>query len=63
MNFKENLKKLRKLKGFSQEKLAEMVNLTIFTIQSYEQGKSKPNIDQLERIKITLNCSWEDLLD
>lgn len=38
------LKELRKLSGFSQEELAEAADVSLATLQSWEQGKECPTI-------------------
>jgi len=48
---------LRKQKGYSQEKLAEMADLHTTTISEIECGKSNLTIISLERISNALNCS------
>ncbi len=40
--FGNNVKKLRELKGFSQEKLAEMIGVGIPALSNIECGKSYP---------------------
>lgn len=36
------LKNLRKLKGFSREKLADKLNVSLRSVENWERGKSKP---------------------
>ena len=62
MNFKENLKQIRRIKGLTQEELAEKVNVTKFAIRHYEQGQTEPKFEILEKIKVALDCSYDDLL-
>ena len=40
MSFAENLKKIRKEKGFSQEELAEIMNVSRQAVSKWEQGGS-----------------------
>ena len=40
----ENIKKLRKDKGLTQDKLSEITKISIASIQRYESGKRQPNI-------------------
>lgn len=40
MSFAENLKKIRKEKGFSQEELAEIMNVNRQAVSKWEQGVS-----------------------
>jgi transcriptional regulator with XRE-family HTH domain len=46
--FSKRLTSLRKRKGLSQYKLAEMLNLTRGQIANYEQGKRQPDFDTLQ---------------
>jgi len=48
--FGENLKKLRKEKGLSQEALAERVEIETYNISRIETGKSFPQINNLIKI-------------
>lgn len=45
-----NIKHLRRLKGWSQEKLADELEITRPRIGSYEEGRCEPSIDLLIRI-------------
>lgn len=62
IDFPRNLKEIRKVKGYSQEELAEKLGLNKFTISKYEQGTREPDLNTLEKIKIALDCSYDDLL-
>lgn len=42
MNFAEKVRYYRKEQGLSQTRLAEMIDVTMRTIQSYEAGRSYP---------------------
>ncbi|SEB47570.1 Transcriptional regulator, contains XRE-family HTH domain [Tenacibaculum sp. MAR_2009_124] len=45
----KNIRHLRKLKGYTQEQLADEVEMTRSKIGSYEEGRSDPPIDMLVR--------------
>lgn len=62
MNFKANLKKLRKERGYTQETFSKKIEIPYKTYINWEQGINEPNFEQLELIKITLNCSYDELL-
>lgn len=62
MNFKQNLKQIRKSKGLTQEELANLVETKYANIRDYEQGRTEPKFATLEKIKIALECSYDDLL-
>ena len=50
IHFKENLKYLRKLYGYSQTTLAEHIGVTRAVIGSYEEGRAMPSIQTLLKI-------------
>jgi uncharacterized Tic20 family protein/DNA-binding XRE family transcriptional regulator len=53
----------RKVKGFSQEKLAEDAQINLRTLQRIEKGDSYPHGDTLVRIAKALCIPLEDLID
>lgn len=59
----DNIFKLRKKEGFSQEELAEKVNVTRQTISNWELNETSPNPEQLKLLSKTLNISIDELLD
>lgn len=63
MNLGENILKLRKSIGLSQEILAEKVGVTRQTISNWELGETSPNPEQLKLLSKTLNVSVDELLD
>lgn len=58
----ENLKKLRKAKGFSQEELAIRLNVVRQTVSKWEKGLSVPDADMLLKIAENLEVSVSELL-
>ncbi len=60
--FNENLKILRKNKGFTQEELAIKVNVVRQTVSKWEKGLSVPDADALQRIAEVLDVGVEELL-
>lgn len=46
----ENLKQLREENGFSQEYMAEKLNVVRQTVSKWEQGRSVPDAVMLKRI-------------
>ena len=60
--FGENLKTLRKQKGFSQEELATRLHVVRQTISKWEKNLSVPDADTLIRLAETLEVSVSDLL-
>jgi len=62
LNFKENLKKLRKEKNISQEQLAEKLNISRQAISKWESGKAYPDIDNLILLRDIFNVSLDELM-
>ena len=60
--FGENLKTLRKQKGFSQEELATRLHVVRQTISKWEKNLSVPDADTLIRLAETLEVSVSELL-
>ena len=58
----ENLKVLRKKKGFSQEELAVRVNVVRQTVSKWEKGLSVPDADALVKLAEVLGVSTSELL-
>ena len=59
----QNILKLRKKNGLSQEQLGEKVNVTRQTISNWELNETAPNPDQLKLLSKALNISIDELLD
>ena len=60
--FGENLKNLRKQKGFSQEELATRLHVVRQTITKWEKNLSVPDADTLIRLAEILEVSVSELL-
>ena len=60
--FGDNLKKVRKEKGLSQEALAEKINFVRQTISKWEKGLSIPDGDMLIKLSQVLEVPVETLL-
>jgi transcriptional regulator with XRE-family HTH domain len=59
--FCKNFLRLRRLRGFTQESLAEAIGSTHATINRWESGKSKPNYLDFYKLMIALEVSFEGL--
>ena len=57
-----NLSYYRKLAGFTQQQVAEMLNLNRTTYTKYETGASEPSIEILKKIAETFDVEVGDLL-
>lgn len=60
--FSENLKTMRKAKGFTQEELAMRLSVVRQTVSKWEKGLSVPDADLLMRISEILEVSTSALL-
>lgn len=60
--FNENLKALRKQKGYSQEELAIKLNVVRQTVSKWEKGLSVPDVEMLQNIADILECDISQLL-
>ena len=58
----ENIKTLRKQKGYSQDTLAAQLNVVRQTISKWEKGHSVPDAEMLERIATVFEVSVSKLL-
>lgn len=62
MEFKENLKKIRKEKKITQKQLGELIGKKEITIRNYESGKATPPLIVIEQIAKVLNITINELL-
>jgi len=61
--FGQRLKRFRKKADFSQEQLAELLDVSYMTVRRWEWGKSRPRIDEMKSIAAALNVSEELLMN
>ncbi len=57
-----NVRRIRKSKGWSQEKLAEMADLDRTYISGIERGLRNPTVEVLQRLAESLGVPAPDLL-
>ena len=63
-NISKTLRKLRKTKGLSQEKLARLADVANNTIIKIEAGKNQnPTLDTLKKIAKALDVSVDELIN
>ena len=62
MEFGENLKKVRKLKGINRSELAKSCGISYVQLSKYEEGKSNPTLDSILKISDALSVSPKDLI-
>lgn len=60
--FSENLKAIRKSRGYTQEELAIKINVVRQTVSKWEKGLSVPDADVLSKIADVLEVSVSELL-
>lgn len=60
--FGTNLKKIRQIKGLSQQAFAELIELNRGVISSYEEGRAEPKIETLLRIATYFGISTDDII-
>ena len=60
-DFAKNLRRYRKRKNYSQEKLAKELHYGYTAIANYESGRNEPSIDDLIRLK-ALNVTVDELI-
>jgi transcriptional regulator with XRE-family HTH domain len=56
------IRKIRKQKGLTQEKLAELANLDYSYLNMIEAGKKNPSIKKLAKIAKALGVSLQKLM-
>lgn len=61
--FASNVKNFRKMQGFTQLKLAKLLDVSRTTVSAWENKVSEPDLDTLIRIKKLFGVSYEDLLE
>ena len=63
MKFKDKLRELRQLAGFTQEELAESSGVPVFTIRGHEQGQRLPSWVVFMKLARALGATINDFED
>ena len=63
MKFGENLQKLRKEQGISQEQLAEKLGVTRQSVSKWESGSSYPEMDKIVALCNLFHCDLDVLIN
>ena len=63
MNIGENIRKYRKKKGYTQEGLAEILDVSFQAVSSWERDEYKPDVDRLIALAEALDVSVSDLTE
>ncbi len=53
----------RKLKGYTQKRLAEIMGVTTQAVGFWEQGRANPSTGKIEKLAEVLGVTIQDLLD
>src|SRR5574344_145378 len=56
----KRIQKIRKIRGFTQDKLSEMIGIEVPSLSNIETGKFAPAIDTLEKIAQALNVEMSE---
>lgn len=59
----ENISKARAVRGLTQEQVANFLGISRATYNNIESGKSKPNVDIIERLSTILNVPVAEFFD
>jgi len=62
-NFGQRLKQLRQEKGFTQEKLADALDITVESVSNIERGIYGPKFDNLQKIAHILDVEVKELFE
>jgi transcriptional regulator with XRE-family HTH domain len=62
MGFKENLKQLRKQKGWTQVQAAEQAGVPFRTLQNWETGSREPRLVALKKLAAAFVVTADELL-
>jgi transcriptional regulator with XRE-family HTH domain len=57
-----NIRRLRMKHGITQQKLSELADVDIRTVQRIESAKIDILLRTLNRLRMGLRCTWEDIL-
>jgi len=60
--FGKNIKKIRSVKGLSQQAFADIFNMKRGTLGAYEEGRSEPKIDTVIKIANYFSINIDDIL-
>ena len=63
MSFAENLKQIRKEHGYSQEELAELLDVSRQAVGKWENGQGYPEVEKLLLLSKKLNVSLDELME
>ena len=62
MAFKDEFKKYRELKEFTQEDIADAIGISRQSVSKWENGNSEPDIETIKQLALIFDCSTDQLL-
>lgn len=62
MGFRETFVRLRKERGWTQQKLADTVGISLAQVKKYEKGSSAPTLPILAKIATSFGVSADELV-
>lgn len=62
MKFRQNLKAMRLDLGLTQKDLGYICGFSEANMSHFETGRRNPTLKNVEKLKIGLNCSYDELL-
>ena len=63
MKFNEKLKYLRESKGYTQDEIANKLNIARQSVSKWEQGINEPDFETVKKLCQILDCSIGELID
>ncbi|BAB03815.1 helix-turn-helix transcriptional regulator [Halalkalibacterium halodurans] len=61
-NWGQRIRAFRKLKGYTQERFAQAIGVSVSVLGEVERGTRTPNRQLIERVVSVLNISEDELL-
>lgn len=62
-NFGENVKKLRQIKGISQDRLSKLADLSLNTVVNIENGASQnPTLETIQKVATALETTIDNII-
>ena len=62
MDFSKRLSELRKIRGFTQQGIADAIDLHVNQIKRYEANKAQPTLETLVRLAKALHVTLDELV-
>lgn len=63
MSFGEKLREARESKGYTQQQIADLMQIDKSTYCGYETGKRQPDVQKIKQLSRILGVSGDDLLE